>query len=144
VSIVTKNLRGNYRKDIQVLTNDPAGKEITFSIQANILETLAVFPIYVNFGQVPAGTQKVVEISLSNNGKEPITIKDVRANPAESLRINPQKKLSLKPGEKKQLSLTLMAGKSPGIFDGSIHIKTNSALLPEKIIYVRAEITGLQ
>ena len=144
MSIVTKNLRGNYRKNIQVLTNDPAAKEITFSIQANILETLAIMPAYVNFGQVPVGAQKVVEISLSNNGEEPITIKEVSANPAERLRINPQPKLPLKPGEKKQLSLTLMAGKSPGIFDGSVHIKTDSALIPEKIIYVRAEIADLQ
>lgn len=144
MSIVTKNLRGNYRKNIQVLTNDPAAKEITFSIHANILETLAIMPAYVNFGQVPVGAQKVVEISLSNNGEEPITIKEVSANPAERLRINPQPKLPLKPGEKKQLSLTLMAGKSPGIFDGSVHIKTDSALIPEKIIYVRAEIADLQ
>lgn len=142
MSIVTNNRRGNYRKDMQVLTNDPANKEITFSIHATILETLAVTPAFVDFGQVPVGAQKVIEISLSNNGQEPITIKELRANPAESLRINPQPNVSLKPGGKKQLPLTLLAGKTPGIMDGSILIKTGSERVPDKTIYVRAEIIG--
>lgn len=140
MSIATKNLRGAFRKDIQVLTNDPANKDITFSIQATIQETLAITPVYVNFGRVPVGEQKVIEISLSNNGTEPITIKSLRANPAESLRISPQQKLILNPGEKKQLSLTLLAGKTAGIIEGSIFLKTNAAHLPEKNIYIRAEI----
>lgn len=127
-----------------MITNDPANKEITFSVQAIILETLTVTPGYVDFGKVPAGAQKVVEINLSNNGSETITIKELSATPAEALRINAQPKLSLKPGEKKQLPLTLLAGKSPGIMDGSILIKTGSARIPDKTIYVRAEITGLQ
>ena len=125
-------------------TNDPVNTEITFSVQAIILETLAVTPGYVDFGKVPAGTQKTVEINLSNNGSETITIKELSATPAQSLRINAQPKLSLKPGERKRLPLTLLPGKSPGIMDGSILIKTGSARIPDKTIYVRAEITGLQ
>ena len=127
-----------------MLTNDPASKDITFSIQANIQETLAITPVYVNFGRVPAGEQKVIEISLSNNGTEPITIKMLRVNPAESLRISPQHQLSLKPGEKKQLSLTLLAGKTAGNMEGSIFMKTDAAHLPEKTLYIRAVITAPQ
>ncbi len=142
---MTNNRQGNYRKDVQVLTNDPAHKEITFSVQANILETFTVTPGYVDFGQVPVGTQKNIEITLGNNGSEPIVIKELRINPAESLRVTPQSRLPLKPGEKKLLTLTLLAGKSPGIMDGSILIRTGSGHVPlDKTIYVRAEITALR
>ena len=142
VSIATDHRRGTFRKDIQVLTNDPANQEITLCIQATVLETLSALPAYVDFGRVPAGARKVIEISLSNNGSEPIMIKKLLASPAESLLISPPKRFSLKPGEKKQLALTLVAAQRPGIMDGSVLIKTDTANLPAKNIYVRAEIVG--
>lgn len=142
VSIMTTNLRGTYRKDIEVVTNDPERKEITIKVQANILETLAIMPAYVNFGQVKAGEKAVSQISLTNNGPEPITILQIRATPAELLSISPQQKTTLKPGEKKQLVLTLASGKTTGMVEGSVLIKTNLPRLPEKTIYVRAEVMG--
>lgn len=125
-----------------MLTNDPANKEITFSIQATILETLSAMPAYVDFGRVPTGARKVIEISLSNNGSEPIMIKKLIASPAESLFISPPKSFSLKPGENMQLALTLMAAQRPEIMNGTVLIKTDTANLTEKSISVRAEIAG--
>ena len=142
VSIATTHRRGAYRKDIQVLTNDPVNKEITFSVQATILETLSVMPAYVDFGRVPAGARKVIEISLRNNGSEPLMIKKLIASPAESFHISPPKSFSLKPGEKMQLALTLTASQRTGIIDGFLLIKTDTENLPEKSISVRAEIAG--
>ncbi|HQP30868.1 MAG TPA: hypothetical protein PLB81_06030 [Deltaproteobacteria bacterium] len=140
VSVATNYRRGSYRKDIQVLTNDPANKEITFSIQATILETLSALPAFVDFGRVPVGARKAIDISLSNNGAEPIVIRQVRVSPAEHLRISPPQGFSLNPGEKKQLSLTLLATLTPGTMNGSVLIMTDTAHLPEKNISVRAEI----
>jgi hypothetical protein len=139
VSIMTNNLRGHYHKDIEIVTNDPTQKDILFTIQANILETLVIMPAYVNFGQVKAGEKAVIEISLSNSGSEPLTVKQITTTP-DTLSINPLQKLSLKPGEKKQLVLTLLPGKSPGIIEGTVKFKTDLDRLPEKIIYVRAEV----
>jgi hypothetical protein len=44
VSIPTKYLKGGYKKDILVQTNDPEKKEIHFTIQANIKGAVSTAP----------------------------------------------------------------------------------------------------
>jgi hypothetical protein len=140
VIIATFPLKGRYKKDIEIVTNDPERKDIAYTVQANIMEILSFMPSYVNFGQVKQGSNYVMEILIANNGKEPVTITQIEANPAEHLTISPHQRFSLKQGQKKRLMLTFVPGKERGRVEGSVLIKTDMLRLPEKTIFVSAEV----
>jgi HYDIN/CFA65/VesB-like, Ig-like domain len=132
-----------YRKEIQLVTNDPLKPHITFTILANIHEILSTTPAYVNFGQVKPGSKTTKEFTLVNTGKDPIKISQIVANPASQMTISPRKRVTLKAGGQIHLMVTFTAGKNPGIVNGSILIKSDLSSLPEKPIFVQAEvITG--
>lgn len=142
ISIATFQLRGKYQKDIEIRTNDPERKDMTVTVQATIQETLSITPAYVNFGKVKQGSNYVMEVVLANNGKDPVTLSHIAANPAEQLSISPRQRLTLKPGERKRFMLTFIPGKYRGIVEGSVLIKTDLERMPEKNISVRAEVVA--
>lgn len=142
ISVATFQLRGKYKKDIEIITNDPETKDLTVTIQATIRETLSITPAYVNFGQVRQGSNYVMEIVIANNGKDQVILSRIIANPTEQLTVSPRQRLTLKPGEKKRFMLTFIPGKYRGIVEGSVLIKTDLERMPEKTIYVRAEVVA--
>jgi hypothetical protein len=144
VSITTAYLKTmQYQKNIQLVTNDPLKQRITFTVLVNIHEILSTTPAYVNFGQVRPRSKKTKEFTLVNTGKDPINISQIVVNPASQMTISPRKRIKLKAGDKIRLMVTFTAGKNPGIVNGSILIKSDLPSLPEKPIFVQAEvITG--
>lgn len=140
ISIATTSMRTmNYRKDIEVVTNDPTKANLTLTVLAHIQELLAVQPYFLNFGQIKQGSKGAGEITLTNNSKNPITINQITANPAELVTFSPRNNITLKPGEAFRVSVTFPSGKGPGIVEGSILIKASSGI-PDKTIFVRAEV----
>jgi hypothetical protein len=140
VSIPTRYLKGNYKRDILIQTNDPENKELNFTIQANIHEILTILPRYVDFGRVKIGLNQGQEIDITNNGKEPVTILQIEAKPAASFAVSPQGKVTLQPGQKKTLTLTFNPGKDPGEVTGSVLMKTDMKRLPEIKLSASAEV----
>ena len=127
-----------YRKVIEVVTNDPAQNNITLTVLANIQEILSVSPAFLNFGQVKAGAKGIAEIVIANQGKNPITITQIKTNPAEQLTISPRQRFQLKPGDTQRLTVAFLPGKRAGNVDGSVIIKA-SPNIPDKTVFVRAE-----
>ncbi len=140
VRIPTYNMRGNFKKEIEVLTNDPDKKNVTFIVEACIQEVLSIKPEYISLGQIKPGSKYQQIITINNSGKEPVSISEIEVTPAEHLILSPQEKMVIKPGEKKTLLLTLISGKEPGVIEGSIFIRTDLKQMPQKLIPVTAEV----
>jgi hypothetical protein len=143
VNIATVQMRGmKLKKDIEVSTNDPEKKDIIFTVQATIVEDLVFIPVFVNFGLVKQGSNFIMEIVLSNNGQDPVTITQIQTSPSDMLSISPCQRFTLKQGAKQRFVLTFTPGKSPGIIEGSVLMKTDKPGIPEKNLSVRAEIVA--
>lgn len=132
----------NYRKDIEVVTNDPAKANLTLTVLAHIQELLAAQPYFLNFGQIKQGSKAKAEITLVNYSKDPITITQITTKPADLVTFSPRNGFTLKPGEMQRVSVTFASGKGPGIVEGSILIKASSGI-PDKTLFVRADIVQL-
>jgi hypothetical protein len=143
VSIPTVNSRGNYKREIKIETNDPNSKEVVITITANINEILSIAPPYIDFGRPITGSKLTREFTITNNGKDNITILSVSVNPAGAALINPVlKKTVLKPGEMKKLELKLTPPNKSGYFQGQVIVSTDIRNLKEKRIFFGAEITA--
>lgn len=142
VRIPTYNMRGSFKKGIEVITNDPDKKNVTFIVQAFIREVLSIKPEYISLGQIKTGSKYQKAITVENSGKEPVSIFDIEVLPAEHLTLSPKDKMVIKPGEKKTLLLTIISGKEPGVIEGSIFFRTDLKQMPQKLIPVQAEVTG--
>lgn len=140
VSIATTSMRTmKYRKQIEVVTNDPIQANLTLTVLANIKELLSVQPYFLNFGQVKQGSKGTAEITLANNGKDPIAVTQLTANPVEQVTISPRNRFTLKPGDTQRVIATFTPGKAIGHVEGSIIIKASPGI-PDKTVFVRAEI----
>lgn len=140
VRIPTYNMRGSFKKGIEVITNDPEKKNVTFIVQAFILEVLSIKPEYISLGRVKTGSKYQKAITISNSGKEPVSIYDIELSPLEHLALSPNGKMVIKPGEKKTLLLTIISGKEPGVIEGSIFLRTDLKQMPQKLIPVQVEV----
>lgn len=141
VRIPTYNMRGNLKKGIEVITNDPDKKNVTLIVQAFIQEVLSIKPEYICLGRVKAGSKYQKAITVENSGKDPVSIYDIELSPPDHLSLSPNDKMVIKPGEKKTLLLTINSGKEPGVIEGSIFFRTDLKQLPQKLIPVQVEVT---
>jgi hypothetical protein len=141
VEIRTLGHKDSYKKEINVTTNDPNKGAFVLTIYATIREILSITPPYIiNFEKVAIKSRLDMPIKVTNNGKVNVIISVIDVNPALNLSISPSKNIIVKPGKTKDLLLKLDSGKDPGIIEGTILMKTNIPILPEKIIPVRAEV----
>ncbi len=140
VRIPTYNMRGSLKKGIEVITNDPDKKNVTFIVQAFIQEVLSIKPEYICLGRVKTGSKYQKAITIKNSGKDPVSIFDIEVLPAEHLTLSPMNKMVIKPGEKKTLLLTINSGKEPGVIEGSIFLRTDLKQMPQKLIPVQVEV----
>lgn len=141
ISIATQNMRTmKYRKEIELVTNDPDQKGITLTVTADIQEILSITPAYLNFGPIKPNSRNAQEIIVANHGRYPIVLTEITANPQPQMTIAPRRRTILKPGGSLRLLLTLTAGRNPGFMEGSVVIKTDLPALPEKTIFVRGEV----
>ncbi len=140
VRIPTYNMRGSFKTGIEVITNDPDKKNVTFIVQAFIQEVLSIKPQYISLGRVKTGSKYQKAITIENSGKEPVSIFDIEVLPAEHLTLSPKNKMVIKPGEKKTLLLSIISGKEPGIIEGSIFFRTDLKQMPQKLIPVQADV----
>jgi hypothetical protein len=131
VSIPTKYLKGSYQKDVLIETNDPEKKEIHFTIRATVQEILSITPHSIIFGRVKTGSSETREISITNNGKEPVTISQIEINPGVDITISPQGKTILQPGQTLKVTATFKPGKDLREINTLILIKTDIKKLPE-------------
>jgi len=142
VRIPTYNMRGSFKKGIEVITNDPDKKNVTLIVQAFIQEVLSIKPEYISLGRVKTGSKYQKAITIENSGKEPVSIFDIELTPSEHLILSPMNKMVIKPGEKKTLLLTIISGKEPGVIEGSIFFRTDLKQMPQKLIPVQVEVSG--
>jgi hypothetical protein len=131
VSIPTKYLKGGYQKDILIETNDPEKKKIHFTIRATVHEILSITPHSVIFGRVKTGSSETREISIANNGKNPVTISHIDITPGVNITISPQGKTILRPGQTLKVTATFNPRKDLGRINTPILIKTDMKKLPE-------------
>lgn len=141
VRIPTYNMRGSFKKGIEVITNDPDKNNVTLIVQAFIQEVLSIKPEYISLGQVKTGSKYQKAITVENSGREPVSIYDIELSPPEHLTLSPNEKMVIKPGEKKTLLLTITSGKEPGVIEGSIFLRTDLKQMPQKLIPVQVEVT---
>lgn len=143
VSIPTINRKGNYKRDIKILTNDPAKKEFLLSIMGNIIETISIVPQYINFGEIKKGSTNKKEIIIANTGKKPFTILYIDIDPKGVAAIAPSlNNVTLRPGDKKKIEISLNQTTGNGYLQGTVSIKTNKKNLNENKIIIRAEINS--
>jgi hypothetical protein len=141
VSIPTVNIRGNYKREIKIETNDPNNKEVVITITAIINEILSITPPYINFGRPITGSKLTREFIIANSGKDNITLLGISVNPVGAGSINPAfKKTVLKPNEKKRFELNLTPPNKSGYFQGQVIVNTDIKNLKEKRIFFGAEI----
>lgn len=143
VSIPTVNRKGSYKRDIKIVTNDPAKKEVLLSITGNIIETISIVPQYINFGKVKKGSINKKEIMIANTGKEPFTILYIDTDPKGIAAIAPSLiNVTLRPGDKKKLEISLSQTPDVGYIQGTVNIKTNKKNLNGNKIIIRAEVSA--
>ncbi|MEA3222258.1 MAG: DUF1573 domain-containing protein [Thermodesulfobacteriota bacterium] len=140
--IDTRYRRGKLNKDIRVITNDPDAKTLRLSIQANIVQDLYTQPFPIDFGEVKHGSSYEKEIVITNKGKKPISITEIKISQTKALTISPSDKFTLAPGQTRKFVLTLVPGLKEGKFRGSVIMMTDIEYLPRKIIFVRARVVG--
>jgi hypothetical protein len=140
VEINTTHLHDSYKKDIDVTTNDPDKGSFVLTVHATIMEILSIDPQYINFGRLPARSEKPLPIKVTNRSKGDVKITAIDVSPKVNLAISPSKDIIVKPGKTIELLLKLTTGIDPRIFQGTVLIKTDNPNLPEKIIQVRAEV----
>lgn len=126
-------------KKIRVETSDPAKKGLVLCLKAEVVETLAVTPYSVYFGMVAPGKKYTREMTVSNKGTEPVTIKSVAIRPERFLNMAPKDPIILKPGQSQTYTVTFTPGAFNRRFTGIVTLNTNLDYLPRKIVRIRAQ-----
>ena len=142
VSISARNMRGDYTKNIEVETNDPAMPVLKLTMNAKIVEVLSIVPMEIDFGPVKVGSINKKMITITNKGKEPITITSISANPSNVLFVSQQGKVKLDAGKSISVELRYQPTQIDKFFFGLFHVETDQENIKTKDARIRAKVVG--
>jgi hypothetical protein len=131
--------RGNIKKTISVLSNDPNTPNYKLTISGQIIEEINIKPVNINFGSIflDKGTDKTVAVTIKSQ-----TEPDFKIN-----KITPSKPfIDASIAEEKDgeyiINVTLKDYRKIGRFSGKIHLETNNQKQQKAIIPFFGEIAG--
>ncbi len=131
--------RGNIKKSISVLSNDPDNPNHRLTISGQIIEEINIKPVNINFGSIflDKGTDKTVTVTIKSQ-----TEPDFKIN-----KITPSKPfIDASIAEEKDgeyiINVTLKDYRKIGRFSGKIHLETNNQKQQKAIIPFFGEIAG--
>ena len=131
--------RGNIKKSISVLSNDPDNPNHKLTISGQIIEEINIKPVNINFGSISSdkSTDKTVTVTIKSQ-----TEPDFKIN-----KITPSKPfIDASIAEEKDgeyiINVTLKDYRKIGRFSGKIHLETNNKKQQKAIIPFFGEIAG--
>jgi hypothetical protein len=130
-------VKGDYKKTIEVETNDPDMQILRLTIKVKIQEILSIVPMDVNFGTVKTGSVNKRMITLANKGKEPLKITAISANPSNMLSVFRQGSSKISPGESISVEIQFQAGPPTNFFFGTMHVETDDEKAKSKDVRIR-------
>ena len=142
VSISARNMRGDYTKNIEVETNDPAMPVLKLTMKAKIVEVLSIVPMEIDFGTVKVGSINKKMITITNKGKEPITITSISANPSNVLFVSQQGKVKLDARKSISVELRYQPTQIDNFFFSLFHVETDQENIKTKDARIRAKVVG--
>jgi hypothetical protein len=143
VSFNTARRKGNQRKHVYVLSNDPLNPEVRLSFTANIIkgaggEKTAAKPVLKfdkyqhNFGRVTEGEVAEWNVGFRNLGNKPLNIKEVKSSCGCAAAVVSSK--SLKPGEEGKLNIKFDTKDRSGKVTRTVTVFSDDPEQPRQII----------
>lgn len=142
VSISARNMRGDYTKNIEVETNDPAMPVLKLTMKAKIMEVLSIVPAEIDFGIVKVGSINKKMITITSKGKEPITITSISVNSPNVLSVSQKGKVKLEPGKAMSVELRYQPTQIDNFFFSLFHVETDQENIKTKDARIRAKVVG--
>jgi hypothetical protein len=130
--------RNKVSKTIYLYSNDPVRPVMQFHIKGKVLETVAVEPAQINFGNVTAETAVTATVLLRNQGDKPLTLGKPRSTAAELVVRMPE--ASFASGDKVTLELQLTPKPGQPRFSGYVLVPVDGVPKNELRIPVYATI----
>jgi hypothetical protein len=135
----TDSNRGNIKKSISVLSNDPGTPNYKLTISGEIIEYISIKPVNINFGSISVDKEagRTVTVAIKSQSEPDFKINKVTpSQPFIDASI-----VEEKDGEY-ILNVSLKDYRKIGRFSGKINLVTNSSKQQKAIIPFLGEITG--
>lgn len=126
-------------KTISLYSNDPVRPVMQFQIKGKVLETVAVVPSQINFGNVVAEKPVSSTVLLRNQGGKPLTLGKPRSTAAELVVTMPE--ASFAAGDEVTLELKLTPKPGQARFSGYVLVPVDGVPKNELRIPVYASIS---
>ena len=129
---------GKFDKTVTIFTDIEGKEETVIHLLGNVEPVLKLSETSINFGNIKEGPQVKKKITLTNEGKEKITIVNTKTSCAcTSVSLS---KITLEPGGKSELLITYNTYKYPGKFDKTITIFTGPEGKEETVIHMLGNV----
>jgi len=142
VTLSTRFVKGDYSKDIEVETNDPAVPVLKLTIKMKIVEVLSIVPGEITFGTVKPGSMSKRTVTITNKGKDPLTITTISVNPSNVFSVSQLGKTKLEPGKSISVEVRLQPSQHTESLFGLFHIETDQPNLQTKDARIRARVSA--
>jgi hypothetical protein len=139
VNISTRYFKKSVLKNIEVETNDPDTPLVTLTMKATIVEILSISPTTIDFGKVKVGSDARHSITITNKGKEALTITKMNVAPAPVLSVSPQGEVKIDPGRTASFEVRFQPTQVEEYFFGRVSL-TASPDNMEKSVQITAKI----
>lgn len=138
-SFNSTNFSGNINKSVTIQTNDPKTPAHTLILKGSVFEEISVTPKQLNLGEIKIGARKDASITITNSGKQPVTLTSVKSTMPQMLVKT--KKTTVKEGGKAVINISVTPRGNDRFLGGYLTINTNSPQKPEIMIPVYASAT---
>jgi hypothetical protein len=131
---------GSVQKTVAVYSNDPSRAIVQLLIKGSIRQELFVSPAFIELGTLNAGVEKILPVTISNQGPVPVALREVRCLAPDL--VGELAAPAVAPGGSVILTLrvTPMAGR--GILNGYVIVATDSKRAPELRIPVYGRVAA--
>jgi hypothetical protein len=136
LTVNTKGYEGNINKTAEVYTNDPKMARFKLGIRAFVLVSISVSPPYVNL-EGTADHEVSATVKIVAGLEKDLVIESDRFNLEDKVQYRIEE---VEKGRSYLIHFTSIPGK-PGIFKGSLDLKTNYKEKPLLDIQIRGSLT---
>jgi uncharacterized protein DUF1573/transmembrane protein TMEM131 len=127
VSFDTKDLQGNFRREVHIASNDAAKPQFDMSFEGTIVPVVLVTPRYVSFDRMSLNHPQHRTVRITNTIKDTVRIRSYSTpEPQMSLSLDAR---VIPPDSSSQLSVDLLPV-SVGKVLGQIELATDNTLKP--------------
>ncbi|HVN72855.1 MAG TPA: choice-of-anchor D domain-containing protein [Desulfomonilia bacterium] len=142
VTLSTRYVKGDYTKDIEVENNDPSTPVLKLTIKMKMVEVLGIVPGEILFGTVKPGSLSTRMVTITNKGKDPLTITNISVNPSPVFSVSQQGKTKLEPGKSISVEVRLQPTQRTDSLFGLLHVETDLPNLQSKDARIRARVAA--